>query len=154
LQLFLLPLFLISFSAEARQSAGQASVIDGDTIEIAVTRFRLHGIDAPESGQMCQDARGRDYRCGQKSAFALADWIGRTTVSCKPRDTDRYGRVVAVCRVRGKDMNQWMVQQGWAVAYRDYSQDYVPDELTARRVRAGIWSGTFVLPSDWRRGQR
>ncbi len=30
---------------------GQASVIDGDTIEVHGTRIRLHGIDAPESGQ-------------------------------------------------------------------------------------------------------
>ncbi|ANY77306.1 hypothetical protein BB934_02935 [Microvirga ossetica] len=154
MRLFLLPVLLFSFSAEAQQFAGQASVIDGDTIEIAGTRFRLHGIDAPESSQICQDAGGRDYRCGQKSAFALADWIGRATVSCERRDTDRYGRVVAVCRVRGKDMNQWMIQQGWAVAYREYSQDYVPDELTARRVRAGIWTGNFVLPSEWRKGRR
>ena len=37
---------------------GVASVIDGDTIEIHGTRIRLNGIDAPESGQLCQDARG------------------------------------------------------------------------------------------------
>lgn len=141
-------------AAYAQQIAGQASVIDGDTIEIAGTRIRLHGIDAPESSQRCQDAKGRDYRCGQRAAFALADWIGRAAVSCQPRDTDRYGRVVAVCWVRGTDINQLMVRQGWAVAYRQYSQEYVPDELSARRARAGMWSGTFVPPSDWRRGQR
>ncbi|MBF9234613.1 thermonuclease family protein [Microvirga alba] len=145
---------LASLSAQAQPIAGQASVIDGDTIEIAGTRIRLHGIDAPESGQICQDARERNYRCGQQAAFALADWIGRATVSCEPRDTDRYGRVVAVCRARGQDMNQWMVRAGWAIAYREYSQEYVPDELTARRARAGLWDGTFVPPSEWRRGRR
>jgi hypothetical protein len=36
---------------------GQASVIDGDTIEIHGTRIRLWGIDAPESTQLC---RGED----------------------------------------------------------------------------------------------
>ena len=33
--------------------AGVATVIDGDTLEIHGTRIRLHGIDAPESAQLC-----------------------------------------------------------------------------------------------------
>lgn len=147
-------LSLFALPALAQPIKGQATVIDGDTIEIARTRIRLHGIDAPESGQRCQDGRGQDYRCGQRAAFALADWIGRTNVSCEQRDTDRYGRVVAVCHARGTDINQWMVRHGWAVAYRQYSQDYVPDELAARRARAGLWAGAFVPPSEWRRGKR
>lgn len=147
-------LSLVALPALAQPIKGQATIIDGDTIEIVGTRIRLHGIDAPESGQRCQDARGQDYRCGQRAAFALADWIGQATVSCLQRDTDRYGRVVAVCRARGADMNRWMVREGWAVAYQEYSQDYVADELDARRARAGLWAGTFVPPSEWRKGRR
>ena len=30
---------------------GKPRIIDGDTLEIAGERIRLHGIDAPESGQ-------------------------------------------------------------------------------------------------------
>ncbi len=33
---------------------GPACVIDGDTIEVAGELIRLHGIDAPESGQRCR----------------------------------------------------------------------------------------------------
>ena len=58
---------------------GVASVIDGDTIEIHDRRIRLDGIDAPESAQLCL-REGRKERCGQRSAFFLADLIGQGTV--------------------------------------------------------------------------
>ncbi len=130
--------------------AGVASVIDGDTIEIHGTRIRLHGIDAPESRQECLLADRTPWRCGQQSAFALAERIGRAAIRCQPRDRDRYGRVVAVCFKASEDINRWMVANGWAVAYRNYSLDYVADEDRARRGRLGMWSGTFDMPWDWR----
>ena len=43
---------------------GPARVIDGDTLDIAGTRIRLHGIDAPEAQQSCQHGAGRPYGCG------------------------------------------------------------------------------------------
>lgn len=129
---------------------GVASIVDGDTIEIHGQRIRLHGIDAPESRQLCT-INGKPYRCGQKAALALSDFIGRRTVSCEQRDTDRYGRVVAVCSVAGKDLGAWMVSHGHALAYRKYSLDYVPAEETAAAAKAGIWAGEFEAPWDWRK---
>lgn len=142
-----------SDTVTADRIAGRASVIDGDTIDIHGRRIRFHGIDAPESRQLCL-AAGALYRCGQKAALALADRIGSATVACTPTDRDRYGRTVAVCRADGIDLNAWMVRAGWAVAYRRYSGDYVGDEEAAAAGRAGIWQGTFVVPADWRRGRR
>lgn len=43
----------------AEPIVGRASVTDGDTVVIRSTRVRLHGIDAPESAQLCQDAAGK-----------------------------------------------------------------------------------------------
>ncbi len=129
---------------------GIASVIDGDTIEIHGQRVRLFGIDAPESNQLCIRPTGQGWRCGQQASFALADRIGRATVSCQPHDLDRYGRVVAVCFKGSEDLNRWMVANGWAVAFRRYSLDYVPDEAAARRSQVNIWSGAFDMPWDWR----
>ena len=130
---------------------GIASVIDGDTIEIHGQRIRLFGIDAPESRQLCVRPTGKRWRCGQQASFALADHIGRVTVRCEQRDIDRYHRVVAVCFRDAEALNRWMVANGWAVAYRRYSLDYVTDEDTARRNRTNIWSGEFDMPWDWRR---
>lgn len=40
---------------------GRASIIDGDTVEIAGQRIRFNGIDAPESGHIADDAKGFEY---------------------------------------------------------------------------------------------
>lgn len=129
---------------------GTASVIDGDTIEIRGERIRLDAIDAPESSQLCVDAAGKRYRCGQKSAFALADMIGRTVVSCEPKDRDRYKRTIAVCFKGDINLNAWIISQGWAVAFRKYGNDYIGQEDEARLAGRGIWAGSFDMPWDWR----
>lgn len=138
----------------AETLVGIASVIDGDTIEIHGKRVRLHGIDAPESRQECSRPTGRKWLCGQQAALALADKVGRGTVRCEKRDRDRYGRLLAVCFQRGEDLNQWLVASGWAVAYRKYSSDYVTAEASAQRARAGVWSGEFEAPWEWRAAKR
>ena len=150
--------FALAFSGlgiaqEQSSVIGVASVIDGDTIDIHGQRIRLHGIDAPESGQFCEKD-GNRYRCGQKSALALSDKIGRAIVRCEQYDIDRYKRMIAVCRLGKIDLNAWMVRQGWAIDYRRYSLDYIDDEKAARARKAGIWAGPFVEPSKWRRGKR
>jgi endonuclease YncB( thermonuclease family) len=43
----------VSNSALAAILSGSARVIDGDTIDIAGTRIRAWGIDAPEREQTC-----------------------------------------------------------------------------------------------------
>ena len=143
LQTFSLPIiFLLVFSgaANAEELRGKASVIDGDTIEIRGERIRLHAIDSPEGRQRCTKG-GKEWRCGTEAARALDAFIDGTTVSCEPRDRDRYGRIVAVCRVRKTDLGEWMVRQGWALAYRRYGSDYIAAEETARADKAGVWAG-------------
>ena len=133
--------------------AGRARVIDGDTIEVGAARIRLFGVDAPESAQGCLAKSGR-WPCGEQATRALAGRIGSRPVACEERDRDRYGRIVAVCRHGGQDVNAWLVRGGWAVAYRRYSTAYVGEEAAAREARRGLWRGEFVPPWDWRRGAR
>lgn len=152
LRVFLVSL-LLATTVQA-DVAGTASVIDGDTIEIHGQRIRLHGIDAPEGRQLCRLPDGRGWRCGSAGANELAAMIDRRPVSCATKDIDRYGRVVAVCHVGRQDINAWIVEQGWAVAYRQYSTDYLDEEAAARQARRGIWSSQFDMPWDWRRRNR
>lgn len=152
--LFLAACAALSLATSARADLiGRASVIDGDTLEIHGQRIRLHGIDSPEKGQRCY-RDGKEWRCGRDGAMALDKFINARTVACETRDIDRYKRVVAVCKIGRTDLNRWMVRNGWAVAYRRYSTDYVAVEEQARAAKRGIWAGNFVMPWDWRRGER
>jgi endonuclease YncB( thermonuclease family) len=138
-------------AAQSSTIAGPASITDGDTIKIRGQRIRFFGIDAPESSQTCRDGDDREYRCGQRATDALSDKIGSGTVTCEQRDIDRYGRIVAVCRLGGEDLNAWLVRQGWAIAYRHYSWAYVSAEAEAKTARRGIWAGDFMSPYEYRR---
>ncbi len=93
------------------QISGVPSVTDGDTLRFGSQRIRLHGIDAPESKQRCR-AGGKTWACGAAATRALRERIVGRPVECADRDRDRYGRIVAVCRVAGEDVNAWMVAQG------------------------------------------
>ena len=71
----MLAILLLSSVACANDLIGQASVVDGDTLEIHGTRIRLWGVDAPESSQLCRGADSNLYRCGAKAANDLDSFI-------------------------------------------------------------------------------
>ncbi|WP_448478760.1 thermonuclease family protein [Pseudoxanthomonas mexicana] len=140
-------------SAATNVLAGRSSVIDADTLEVHGTRIRLEGVDAPESSQRCGTAE-TEWACGQQAALALSDWIAERPVTCHPKGTDRYQRVLARCFVGNDDLQAWLVSNGWALAYRQYSTDYVAAEQHARAARVGMWQGEFVPPWEWRKQGR
>jgi endonuclease YncB( thermonuclease family) len=80
---------LLSFPVFADDLIGQASVIDGDTLEIHGTRIRLWGIDAPEASQLCRNDESVQYRCGAKAANELDTFIAGRPVDCSPVSLDQ-----------------------------------------------------------------
>jgi endonuclease YncB( thermonuclease family) len=154
LMIFQIALALVPFAASAAEVVGQASVTDGDTLTIGTTKVRLHGIDAPESGQLCQGASGQDYDCSGVATRALRAMVKDWTISCKAKDTDQYGRTVAVCHVGQLDLGARMVELGHALAFRHYAFDYVAQEDQARVAKRGMWSGAFQPAWEWRAAQR
>lgn len=153
--LVLLALIICINPALAQTFSGVASVIDGDTIEIHGQRIRIHGIDAPESWQMCCDAHGKNYRCGQQAAFALDDFLkARRPVACHQTDIDRYDRVVGRCSAGGLDIAAWMVESGHALDWTRYSKgEYAGPQNSAQAARRGIWRGQFQRPWERRRNK-
>jgi endonuclease YncB( thermonuclease family) len=148
-------LFAVLLAAPTMAAAdprGVARVVDGDTLRVAGARIRLHGIDAPESGQTCiRD--GKEWPAGRHAAAWLRSWIDGRTVTCRPETVDRYGRVVATCRVDGEtpSLNETLVREGWATAYREFSDRYAGAEAEARAAGRGIWRARCEPPASWRR---
>lgn len=151
-----LALLLAASPAYADTITGRVDrVTDGDTMTVAGTKIRMHGIDAPESKQECDGADGKPYPCGERARLALEAMALGREVACRVTDTDRYGRTVAQCSAGGTDLNERMVRTGNAVDYRRYSKGaYSSAEAQARADKLGIWSGRFTMPDEWRRERR
>ncbi len=125
-------------------------MIDGDTIALGSRRIRLQGIDAPETDQVCLDAQGERWTCGIAARERLSEHIAGRPITCASNGEDRYGRTLATCSADGENLNAWMVREGLALAYVQYSREYVADQTVARDQLKGLWAGAFIAPWDWR----
>ena len=137
----------------AESIIGKATIIDGDTIRIGKNKIRLYGIDAPEINQTCTINK-IIWECGFESSQALESMISEKEVQCEIVNIDRYKRFVAKCFVKNINLNQYMVQNGWAVAYRYYSDEFINDEEIAKKNKDGIWQGKFQNPYLYRKQQK
>lgn len=150
IQLFTCLIVLAFVPLQHAHAGGKVRVVDGDTIAIGETTYRLHGIDAPEAGQTCKDPRGRHWSCGKSSIAALEQLIGQNAVVCDHRGTDDYGRVIALCTISGEDIGARMVVEGYAWAFVRYSDDYKPLEEMARKNGTGVFAADTQTPWDYR----
>ncbi|HEB79209.1 MAG TPA: thermonuclease family protein [Rhodospirillales bacterium] len=152
---FVIAFFASSSSVHAEEIVGKAKVIAGDLIEIDGRRVRLYGIDAPDLDQICLSKKGEEYKCGDHAKRHLAVMIGRLPLTCKGEKKDENGALIAVCSIRWLDINENIVFDGWALAYREHGDDYVRAELAAKARHQGLWRGSaFVTPWEWRAGAR
>lgn len=99
-------------------------VIDGDTIEGSFYKkildvevnfsvhFRFYGIDAPEK-------KGETKPLGIASMEYLKQRIEGKKVKVKLYDKDKYGRWLAVVFCEGVNINDELVEKGYAI-YRTY----------------------------------
>ena len=151
--IFYIILLSFSNSAFAKTINGKPRIIDGDTIHIKSNKIRLHGIDAPETKQTCKIGN-EEWYCGKQSTKELKKLINKQNVECVINDVDIYNRYVAICYVDEININQWMVKNGWAIAYRYYSKDYINEEEYADDNKLGIWKSKFIEPYLYRKNNK
>ena len=155
-------ILILTTNLFAEEIIGISKVIDGDTIHINNFKIRLEGIDAPEMRQKCKkeflkisSTIGfifyKDYNCGEVSKKKLKDKIKESEIKCISSSKDRYKRHIATCFKGQTNLNQWMVRNGYAIAYRRYNKKYIPDEDFAKENKLGLWKGKFMDPEKCRK---
>ncbi|GFO68586.1 hypothetical protein GMLC_21650 [Geomonas limicola] len=141
---------------------------DGDTVQVidssgVKVKVRLFGIDAPETEKRNSRTKavvkpGQPY--GGEAHQALRHKVAGKQVAAEIMDIDRYKRSVAILRLGNRDINQEMVREGWAWAYRQYldrphASGYIASEAAARRERLGLWQqGNPQPPWEFRKALR
>ena len=160
--LILIITFFLARALYGTEIFGVPKIIDGDTVNINSKKIRLEGIDAPEMKQQCKKPFlkisviinfqfNKNYSCGVVSKEKLIEKIKNSKIRCISSSKDRYKRFLATCFKDKVNLNKWMVKNGYAVAYKRYSNEYVKDELYAKENMLGIWEGSFVMPEKWRK---
>ena len=147
--------FIFSFflSSILIASEKEIQVIDGDTIHIGKLKYRFFGIDAPEIKQICEKDNTK-IQCGVIAKSVLKNKIADKIPECIVKDKDRYQRLVAECFIGKESLSRFMVREGYAVAYTQYSKDFIEDEKYAKKNKLGIWSMNFQMPSEYRKSLR
>ncbi len=127
-------------------------VSDGDTINVqdpggTKLKIRLYGIDAPETEKSNKKTGhiskpGQPY--GEEAFRALENLVAHRKVTVEVIDRDRYNRLVALVWLADRNINEAMVAEGYAWAYKQYldtpyASEFIRREREARQKRLGLW---------------
>jgi len=75
-------------------------------------RIRVWGLDAPEAGTYG----------GSAATAAVSRLVAGERLTCRKRDTDKYGRTVGQCFLSdGRDITAAMIESGTATEYCRFS---------------------------------
>jgi micrococcal nuclease len=154
--LFLLILFSCNNSIVQEPSENTGTIIrgkvisvkDGDSIEILANEkiytIRLAHVDCPEKKQ--------DF--GTKAKIFVSEFCFGKEVEAIEESKDRYGRIIAVVKVEGKELNLEIIEAGFGWHFKKYSksQIHADAEIRAKKKKVGIWShSNAVAPWDYRK---
>ena len=121
---------------------------DGDTVKVNDNgreyKLRITDIDAPE----------RTQTYGLKSRRALMQLCKNASVQIQLLDVDKYGRKLGKLECNNQDASFYMVKNGHAWFYQQYSSDSALElaELEARNHKRGLWQSQHPTPPwVWRK---
>lgn len=128
---------------------GKAYVTDGDGIRVSGQEVRFAGIDAPEFDQVAKHQDGYWFPHGKRVKSALIREVGGRRVHVAIEEYNRFGRAVGIVTCNGKDVGEWLVREGHAIAAYGHRYNHV--EREARKARRGMWGHAVNIdPRQWR----
>lgn len=114
-------------------------VHDSGTLLADKTRISLAGLKPIEHHTMCQKAPKKTWPCGKQARLSLQRLIRSRSVNCTVVERQSKGSFTAQCAVGKRNINQWVVRQGWAKPYDLASAIYGQSLQKAKNERNGIW---------------
>ena len=69
---------------------------------------------------------------------ALIQEIGGEHVRVSVESVDKFGRLLGTVTYQGRDIGEWMVQEGHVIAA--YSERYIHVERETREAKRGMWA--------------
>ena len=128
---------------------GKAYVTDGDGIRVSGQEVRFAGLDAPEFDQVAKHRDGYWFGHGKRVKSTLIREVGGRRVHVTVEEYDKFGRAVGIVTCNGKDVGEWLVREGHALAA--YSDRYKHVEREARQAKRGMWGHAVNIdPRRWR----
>ncbi len=135
--LFIISGILYYLWASSQQTMSQLEttrIIDGDTIELSNNvKVRLLGINTPEKGMLNS----------QLPISYLNNTILNKEITLIHQDTDKYGRILGYVFLNNKNINQELIEHGYAHLYYygkdQYYNQLKQSETQARNQELGIW---------------
>ena len=142
----------LSIVAAVRCLTPRSSRRHRSTATRSKSRRRSTGSHHTRSGSRSEvPAHGQGYLgLRRRRDDHLSRLIVDQPVVCTELEVDRHGRTIGVCHAGDADLGAAMVASGFAWAYTQYSEDYLPEQRAAEAGGVGIWQHPTQAPWGFR----
>ena len=136
-----------------RFNARLVRVVDGDTVDADIElgfsvfmrdRIRLMGIDTPESRTRNLQEKSWGLAAKHRLIELLAETNGEFTLVTEDMEKGKFGRVLGTIEINGKDANQTLIEENFAIPYEGGNKD----ESRTKYGVMELWNTDYENPQE------
>ena len=126
-------------ASSSNDMTGQASIIDGDTLEIHGPAFGSGASMRPRAISFVEERIACNIVAGRRRRTSLTPSSPSARLAA-PRTLDQYGGTVATRSIGGVDLGEWFVRNGLALDWPTYSRgNTTRSQRDAEHTGRGMW---------------